>query len=75
MTNAQSKIDELFNILEPLNKTQGEHSVSVTLYPGRKCGIIHFMLNWKSFIGEKKFDDIDEAIKFAYSLQKEAGFK
>ena len=33
------------------------------------------MLNWKNFIGEYEFDDIDEAIKFAYSLQKQAGFE
>ncbi|ODG97144.1 hypothetical protein A4S05_01810 [Nostoc sp. KVJ20] len=72
MTNAQSKIDELFKLLEPLNKTQGEHSVSVTFYPGVKGGVINFMLDWKTFIGEKEFDDIDEAIEFAYYLQKKA---
>ncbi|WP_414755919.1 hypothetical protein [Anabaena sp. CCY 9910] len=70
MTNAQSKIDELFKILEPLNKTQGEHSVSVTFYPGMKRGVINFMLDWKNFVGEQEFENIDEAIKFAYSLQQ-----
>ncbi|MBG1242589.1 hypothetical protein [Nostoc sp. NZL] len=73
MTNAQSQIDELFKLLEPLNKTQGEHSVSVTFNPGMKGGVINFMLDWKTFIGEQEFDNIDEAIKFAYSLQKKAG--
>ncbi|PHJ59058.1 hypothetical protein VF14_13460 [Nostoc linckia z18] len=72
MTNAQSKIDELFKLLKPLNRTQGEHSVSVTFYPGVKGGVINFMLDWKTLIGEKEFDDIDEAIEFAYYLQKQA---
>ncbi|QIR41774.1 hypothetical protein HCG51_34385 (plasmid) [Tolypothrix sp. PCC 7910] len=72
MTNEQTKIDELFKLLEPLNKTQGKYSVSVTFYPGIKGGVISFMLDWKTFIGEKDFDDIDEAIKFAYYLQKKS---
>ncbi|MBN3992608.1 MAG: hypothetical protein HWQ36_19365 [Nostoc sp. NMS2] len=67
-----TKMDELFKLLEPLNKTQGEHSVTVTFYPGMKGGVINFMLDWKTFIGEKEFDNIDEAIKFAYSLRKRA---
>lgn len=75
MIDEQSKMNELFKLLEPLNKTQGEHSVSVTLFPGIKGGVINFMLDWKNFIGEKEFDDIDEAIKFAYELQKQAGFE
>jgi hypothetical protein len=36
MTNAESKMDELFKLLEPLNKTQGEYEGECNFHPWHK---------------------------------------
>ncbi len=60
-------IDQVFEILEPLSKSLGEHSFSVTFY-SRSRGVIEFMLNWKCFQGELQFNSKDELLEKARQL-------
>jgi len=60
-------IDRVFDILEPLSESLGEHSFSVTFY-SRSRGVIEFMLNWKCFQGELPFNSKDELIEKAIEL-------
>jgi len=54
----------VFEILEPLSESLGEHSFSVT-FSSRSRGVIEFMLNWKCFQGELPFNSTDELLEKA----------
>jgi hypothetical protein len=60
-------MDRVFEILEPLSGSLGEHSFSVTFH-SRSRGVIEFMLNWKCFQGELPFNSKDELIEKAREL-------
>ena len=60
-------MDRVFDILEPLSGSLGEHSFSVTFY-SRSRGVIEFMLNWKCFQGELQFNSKDELLEKARQL-------
>ena len=60
-------MDRVFEILEPLSESLGEHSFSVTFH-FRSRGVIEFMLNWKCFQGELPFNSKEELIEKAREL-------
>ncbi|MEG4261532.1 hypothetical protein QUA41_17445 [Microcoleus sp. Pol11C1] len=60
-------MDQVFDILEPLSGSLGEHSFAVTFH-SRSSGVIEFMLNWKCFQGELPFNSKDELIEKAREL-------
>jgi len=60
-------LEQVFEILEPLSESLGEHSFSVTFH-SRSRGVIQFMLNWKCFQGELPFNSKDELIEKAREL-------
>ena len=60
-------MDRVFEILEPLSESLGEHSFSVTFY-SRSRGAIEFMLNWKCFKGELEFNSTNELLEKAQQL-------
>jgi hypothetical protein len=60
-------MDRVFDILEPLSGSLGEHSFSVTFY-SRFRGVIEFMLNWKCFQGELPLNSKDELLEKARQL-------
>ncbi len=60
-------MEQVFDILEPLSESLGEHSFSVTFY-SRSRGVIEFMLKWKCFQGELSFNSKDELLEKARQL-------
>jgi hypothetical protein len=60
-------IDQVFEILESLSESLGEHCFSVTFY-SRSRGVIEFMLNWKCFQGELLFNSKNELLEKARQL-------
>jgi hypothetical protein len=62
------KFNELNQLLTPLNQTWGEHSVTVTFFPGSEGGYMKFLLNWKTENLEVEFNNLDEALEKAKSI-------
>jgi hypothetical protein len=62
-------MDQVFEILEPLSDSSGQHSFSV-IFRSRSWGFIEFMLNWKCFKGELQFNSKNELLEKAKQLLK-----
>lgn len=58
----KNSLDTLCNLLAPLNKASGEHSVYVTVSPGTERGFIEFRFNWKTIYRELEFSSYRDAI-------------
>lgn len=52
-------VTEAIERLSPYNATLGEHNVDITWFSSTS-GIINIMMNWKCFIGEMYFSNLDE---------------
>ncbi len=60
-------IDRVFEILQPLSESSGQHSFSV-IFRSPSWGSIEFMLNWKCFKGELEFNSTTELLQKAQQL-------
>ncbi|MBD2629647.1 hypothetical protein [Trichormus variabilis] len=64
------KFQTLWNILAPLNRTFGKHNITIEIWAGSESGRLNIQLNWKTFIGEAEFNNLDEAIAKANEIIK-----